>query len=337
MTELELSLPVVWAAIIGIAVALYVVLDGFDLGIGILFPLFPREGDRDQMMNSVAPFWDGNETWLVLGGGALWIAFPPAFAIIMPALYVPIIVMLLALIFRGVAFEFRWVAKPSHRFWDLAFAGGSIVATFSQGLVLGGYLQGIDVRSGQFAGYALDWLTPFSLLCGCALVAGYALIGAAWLVMKTEGDVERRARALAKPLLLVTVGFVALVSIWTPLAVPRIAARWFTMPDLLYLSPVPLATAGVMLGCWFGLVRGKRAQPFVCAVLLFLLAYAGLVVSNVPFIVPPLLTVYEAAAHRNAQVFMLWGVAILLPIILAYTVFNYWVFRGRIRAGEGYH
>ena len=169
MTELDFSLPVVWAAIIGVAVALYVVLDGFDLGIGILFPLFPRESDRDQMMNSVAPFWDGNETWLVLGGGALWIAFPPAFAIIMPALYVPIIVMLLALIFRGVAFEFRWVAKPSHRWWDVAFAAGSIVATFSQGLVLGGYLQGITVRNGAFAGYSLDWLTPFSLLCGCVI------------------------------------------------------------------------------------------------------------------------------------------------------------------------
>ena len=334
---MEWYLPVIWAALIGTAVAMYVILDGFDLGVGILFPYAKSERERDQMMNSVAPFWDGNETWLVLGGGALWIAFPVAFAIIMPAVYIPIIVMLLALIFRGVAFEFRWVAKPHHRFWDLAFAGGSIVATFSQGLVLGGYLQGIDVRRGQFAGYALDWLTPFSLLCGCALVAGYGLIGAAWLVMKTEGEVEHRARRLAKTLLLVTTAFIGIVSLWTPLAVPRIAERWFTMPNLLYLSPVPLATAGVMLGCWLGLVRGKRVQPFLCAVLLFLLAYAGLVVSNVPFIVPPFLTVYEAAAHRSAQVFVLWGVAILLPIILAYTVFNYWAFRGRIRAGEGYH
>jgi len=337
MTELDFSLPVVWAAIIGVAVALYVVLDGFDLGIGVLFPLFPREADRDQMMNSVAPFWDGNETWLVLGGGALWIAFPAAFAIIMPALYVPIIVMLLALIFRGVAFEFRWVAKPHHRFCDIAFAGGSIVATFSQGLVLGGYLQGIDVRRGQFAGYTFDWLTPFSLLCGFGLLGGYALIGAAWLAMKTEGEVEVRARSLAKVLLLITVAFIGVVSIWTPLALPRIAERWFTMPDLLYLSPVPLATAAVMLGCWTGLVRGKRVQPFACAVLLFLLAYAGLVVSNIPYIVPPSLTVYDAAGHRNAQVFVLVGVAILLPIVLVYTVFNYWVFRGRIRAGEGYH
>jgi hypothetical protein len=196
MSDLTLSLPVVWAAIIGIAVALYVVLDGFDLGIGILYPLFPDESDRDQMMNSVAPFWDGNETWLVLGGGGLWVAFPKAFAVIMPALYLPVMLLLLALIFRGVAFEFRWVAKPNHRAWDVAFAAASTTAAFAQGLVLGGLLQGIRVRNGQFAGYALDWLTPFSLACGVALVIGYALIGATWLVMKTDGHVEKRSRAV---------------------------------------------------------------------------------------------------------------------------------------------
>ena len=337
MTGFEFGLPVVWAAIIGFAVVMYVALDGFVLGIGVLFPLFPAEAERDQMMNTVAPFWDANQTWLVLGGGALWIAFPVAFAVLMPAVYVPIIAMLLALIFRGVAFEFRWVAKPRHQLWDRAFAGGSIVATVSQAFVLGGYLQGIAVRKGEFAGYTFDWLTPFSLLCGVGLLAGYALLGATWLVMKTEGEVERRARWHARWLLLVTIAFVGIVSIWTPLATPHIAERWFTMPYLLYLSPVPVATAAVMLGCWFGLAKGKRTQPFVCAQLLFLLAYAGLIVSNVPYIVPPSLTVYEAAAHRNAQVFMLIGVAILMPIILAYTVFNYWVFRGRIRAGEGYH
>ena len=207
MSELDFSLPVIWALIIGTAVALYVVLDGFDLGIGILFPLFPDEQDRDQMMNSVAPFWDGNETWLVLGGGGLWVAFPKAFAVIMPALYLPVIVMLLALIFRGVAFEFRWVAKPHHRWWDIAFCGGSIVATFSQGLVLGGLLQGIEVRNGQFAGGPFDWLTPFSLLCGCALVTGYALIGATWLVMKTDTVRRGAARARSRKMLLIlTIG-----------------------------------------------------------------------------------------------------------------------------------
>lgn len=337
MSELEFSLPLVWALIIGTAVALYVVLDGFDLGIGILFPLFTEERDRDQMMNSVAPFWDGNETWLVLGGGGLWIAFPKAFAIIMPALYLPVIVMLLALIFRGVAFEFRWVAKPRHRLWDLAFSLGSIVAAFSQGLVLGGLLQEIKVRDGAFAGGTFDWLTPFSVMCGTALVAGYALIGATWLVMKTDGAVEARSRTYAKALLLVTVGFIGIVSVWTPIAFPRIANRWFSMPNFLYLAPVPLVTAIVVAGCWAGLVKGRSMQPFVCAVLLFLLALAGLLVSNIPYIVPPTVTLWDAAAHPKTQSFMLVGVIILFPIIIGYTVFNYWVFRGKVRAGEGYH
>jgi cytochrome d ubiquinol oxidase subunit II len=337
MTGLDFSLPVIWALIIGTAVALYVVLDGFDLGIGILFPLFPQERDRDQMMNTVAPFWDGNETWLVLGGGGLWIAFPKAFAIIMPALYLPMIVLLLALIFRGVAFEFRWVAKPRHRWWDVAFAAGSTVAAFAQGLVLGGLLQGIEVRGGQFAGGPLDWLTPFSLLTGCALVVGYALIGATWLALKTDGDVEARARRLGAGLLLGLLVAIAMVSIWTPLAVPRIAERWFRMPDFAWYALVPIATGVAAFACWRGLRSGRPLLPFLASVALFLLAYVGLVISNVPYLVPPVLDVWEAAADPKAQMFMLVGVLILLPIILGYTVFNYWVFRGKVRAGEGYH
>jgi len=337
MTELDFSLPVVWALIIGTAVALYVVLDGFDLGIGILFPRFPQERDRDQMMNTVAPFWDGNETWLVLGGGGLWIAFPKAFAIIMPALYLPMIVMLLALIFRGVAFEFRWVAKPHHRWWDVAFAAGSTVAAFAQGLVLGGLLQGIEVRNGQFAGGPLDWLTPFALLTGCALVVGYALIGATWLVLKTDGDVEARARRLGAGLLLGLLGAIVTVSIWTPLAVPRIAERWFRMPDFAWYALVPMATGIAAFACWRGLRSGRPLLPFLASVALFLLAYVGLVISNVPYLVPPVLDIWEASADPKSQVFMLVGVLILLPIILGYTVFNYWVFRGKVRAGEGYH
>ena len=337
MTGLDFSLPVIWALIIGTAVALYVVLDGFDLGIGILFPLFPQERDRDQMMNTVAPFWDGNETWLVLGGGGLWIAFPKAFAIIMPALYLPMIVLLLALIFRGVAFEFRWVAKPRHRWWDVAFAAGSTVAAFAQGLVLGGLLQGIEVRGGQFAGGPLDWLTPFSLLTGCALVVGYALIGATWLALKTDGDVEARARRLGAGLLLGLLVAIAMVSVWTPLAVPRIAERWFRMPDFAWYALVPVATGIAAFACWRGLRSGRPLLPFLASVALFLLAYVGLVISNVPYLVPPVLDVWEAAADPKAQRFMLVGVLILLPIILGYTVFNYWVFRGKVRAGEGYH
>lgn len=342
MTPLELPpfeymLPVIWALIIGFAVALYVVLDGFDLGVGILFPFLSEESERDQMMNSIAPFWDGNETWLVLGGIGLWVAFPLAFAIIMPAVYLPIIIMLLALVFRGVAFEFRWVAKPHHLKWDIAFAAGSAAAAFSQGLVLGAILQGIAVEDRAFAGGTFDFFSPFALLCGLALVAGYALLGATWLMMKTDGNVELHARRVAGPLLGALLVCVGIVSIWTPLAFERIADRWFTLPSFYLLSQVPLATLLLAFSCWYGIRRNKVYQPFFSAIGLFLLAYAGLVISNMPYLVPPHLTIWETASDPAAQIFMLIGVCLLLPLVLGYTVFVYWTFRGRIRHGEGYH
>src|ERR1700736_841728 len=240
---MESYLPVIWAAIIGCAVAMYVILDGFDLGIGILFPFAKSERERDQMMNSVAPFWDGNETWLVLGGAGLMIAFPLAYSIILPSFYLPVIIMLLALVFRGVAFEFRWIGVTSKRHWTLAFAAGSALAAFCQGLILGGLIQGIKVKNGAFAGSAFDWATPFAVLCGLGLVAGYALLGATWLVMKTEGRVAERARAEARLLLLVVLAFMAIVSLWTPLAFERIAARWFSLPNILFFWWIPAATA----------------------------------------------------------------------------------------------
>jgi cytochrome d ubiquinol oxidase subunit II len=245
--------------------------------------------------------------------------------------------MLLALVFRGVAFEFRWVAKPRHRKWDVAFAAGSTVAALCQGLVLGGLLQGITVVDGQFAGGPLDWLTPFSLLCGVGVVAGYALLGATWLLMKTEGPVEQRARRMAPALLAVLMVFVAGVSLWTPLVIERIAERWFTMPNLLYLSPVPLLTALLAWSCWRGIVGGRDVQPFLSAIGIFLLAYAGLVISNAPWLVPPSLTIWDSAAYVGSQVFMLIGTTLLLPLVLGYTVFVFWIFRGKLRPGEGYH
>ncbi len=195
---MEWYLPVIWAALIGTAVALYVILDGFDLGIGILFPFAAEEHERDQMMNSVAPYWDGNETWLVLGGGGLWVAFPHAYAVIMPAFYLPVIVMLLALVFRGVAFEFRWLAQSSRKYWNFAFAAGSTLAAFCQGVILGGLVSGIRVENGVYAGGPLEFATPFAALCGLAVVTGYALLGATWLVLKTDGAVAARARIQAK-------------------------------------------------------------------------------------------------------------------------------------------
>jgi cytochrome d ubiquinol oxidase subunit II len=317
MDAIYLWLPVVWAAIIAVAVALYVILDGFDLGIAILFPLAPNEVRRDQMMNSVAPFWDGNETWLVLGGGGLFVAFPQAYAVIMPALYLPMIIMLLGLVFRGVAFEFRWTAKPNHELWDIAFTGGSMVAAFMQGVILGGILQGIKVENGVFAGGPLDWFAPLPFITGLSLLAGYALLGSTWLIMKTEGTLAVEARRWAKwllPVVLVTMG-----------------------PNIVYLAPVPIVTAFVALLCWYGLVKGREAMPFLSTIGLFLLGFLGLVISNAPYLVPSSITVWDAAAVPESQIFTLVGVLIMLPLILGYTAFVYWTFRGKVREGEGYH
>jgi cytochrome d ubiquinol oxidase subunit II len=330
-------LPLVLALVLGLAVVLYVVLDGFDLGIGMLFPFYPEEEHRDQIMNSVAPFWDGNETWLVFGGVTLWAAFPKAFAIIMPAMYIPVLVLLLALIFRGVAFEFRWVAKPRQRKWDVAFAAGSMLGAFAQGIMLGGILQEIPVQNQEFAGHAFSWLSPFSLMCGLAVVAGYALLGATWLMMRTTGDVEQRARRLGVPLLLALLVFIAIGSVWTPLQFHRIAQRWFAFPNVLLLAPVPVATLLFAFLAWRGIRGGGTVLPFVSAIAIFLLAFLGLVASNVPYIVPASMTVWQAASHPKTQSFYLAGAGVLLPLILAYTALVFWLFRGRLGPGEGYH
>ncbi|MBX5462087.1 MAG: cytochrome d ubiquinol oxidase subunit II [Steroidobacteraceae bacterium] len=330
-------LPLVCAAIVALGVVLYVVLDGFDLGIGILFPFFPRESDRDRMMNSVAPFWDGNETWLVLGGNGLFVAFPLAYAIIMPALYVPLITMLLALVFRGVAFEFRWVAKPHHRKWDIAFAAGSIVAGFCQGLMLGGLLDGIEHEQRQFAGGAFDFLTPFSVICGVGLVVGYALLGATWLVMKTTHELEEQARRYGMPLLIGLLAMIVLVSVWTPIQYPDVAERWFSWPNVVYLSPVPIVTAVLGWICWRGLRGAHTQRAFYSAVALFVISFIGLVISLYPYMVPRSVTLWDASASVQSQVFLLVGVLILLPLIIGYTVFVYHTFRGKLREGEGYH
>jgi cytochrome d ubiquinol oxidase subunit II len=288
-------------------------------------------------MNSVAPFWDGNETWLVLGGAGMMVAFPRAYSIILPAFYLPVIVMLLALVFRGVAFEFRWLGVTSKRHWTFAFAAGSTLAAFCQGLILGGLIQGIRVANGAFAGGAFDWATPFAALCGLGVVAGYGLLGATWLIMKTEGSVAEGARAHAKILLLVVLACMGLVSLWTPLAFERIAHRWFSLPNLLFFWWIPAVTALVAFAQWRWLAGRREALPFIATVVLFLLGYLGLLISDFPYIVPPSLTIWQAAAAPATQIFMLMGTLVLLPIIIGYTIFVYWVFGGKLREGEGYH
>jgi cytochrome bd ubiquinol oxidase subunit II len=332
---MDAYLPIIWAVLIGTGVALYVVLDGFDLGIGILFPFAQSERDRDHMISSIAPFWDGNETWLVLGGGGLLAAFPRAYSIIMPALYLPIIVMLLALVFRGVAFEFRTVSRNKSG-WDIAFAVGSFLAALCQGAILAGLLQGIKVENGAFAGHAFDWATPFAALCALGIAAGYALLGALWLVIKTEGSLQERSREQAKLLLPIVLAFLAAVSIWTPLADARIAQRWFSVPNIFYLWPVPIATAAAAFFAWRWLERGAEVLPFLAAIGLFLLAYLGLAISAYPYLVPPTLTITQAAAAPSSQMFLLIGTLVLLPLIIGYFILVHWLFRGKVREGEGY-
>ena len=331
------DLATLWALIIAFAVFVYVVMDGFDLGLGMLFPAFPAKEDRNVIMNTVAPVWDGNETWLVLGGGGLMAAFPLAYAIILPALYVPMIAMLLGLVFRGVAFEFRWRTTRDRNLWDIAFAGGSLLATFSQGVALGAILQGINVSGRQYGGGWWDWLTPFSMLTGVALVIGYSLLGATWLVMKTEGELRDHAYRLSSWLLFAMLGALVAVSIATPFLDAEYAKRWFAWPNIILTAPVPLAVAGVAFLIMRSLARRQDYRPFFLSLVLFALAYAGLGISMFPYIVPRSVTIWQAAAPENSQMFMLYGVAVLIPIILAYTAWAYWVFRGKVSADSGYH
>ena len=334
---MSMDLPFVWAALIGFAVLMYVVMDGFDLGIGILFPFLKKERDRDVMVNTIAPVWDGNETWLILGGGGLFAVFPLVYSVVLTALYAPLIAMLLALVFRGVAFEFRF-KDPGHKhLWDLAFMGGSALATFCQGIVLGAYLQGIRIEGRNYAGGWFDWLTPFSVFTGLALLAGYALLGAAWLVMKTEGDLQARIFRVMLPLAATVLGAIGIVSLWTPFINEAIAERWFSWPNIALLSPVPLLVAGTAFALYRAIVKRREAQPFVLSLLLFLLAFAGLCVSLYPNAIPPDISIREAAAPDASLGFLLVGALVLLPIILAYTAYSYWVFRGKVRATDRYH
>lgn len=332
---MTLDLPLIWAGIIAFGVIMYVVMDGFDLGVGILFPFAADEDERDTMMNTVAPIWDGNETWLVLGGAGLFGAFPLAYAVVLPALYLPLLVMLVALIFRGVAFEFRFKTTRGKRLWGLSFQVGSTLAAFAQGVVLGAYVRGIAVEEQAFSGGAFDWLSAFSLFTGAALVCGYAALGAGWLILKTEGALQERAYGWMRGLTGLVVAAIAAASLWTPLMDEGIAARWFTWPNIAWLSPVPILVAVLAVLLMRAVAKRQERRPFLLTLGLFLLSYAGLAISLWPTAIPPGVTIWEAAAPPESQGFLLVGFAILIPIILTYTGYTYWVFRGKVRGG--YH
>lgn len=333
---------VIWAVIIYFAVFMYVLLDGFDLGIGLLFPFTPKKRDRDTMMNTVAPVWDGNETWLVLGGEGLLAAFPVAYSIILSGLYLPLIFMLVGLVFRGVAFEFRFKAKEHERhLWDKAFIGGSVVASFFQGVALGAFLDGITVSGRSYAGGPLDWIAPFPLLAGVGVMIAYTLLGATWLVMKTEGELHARMVQVARPLALMLLAAIVIVSIWTPWRDPAVAARWFSFPNILFLAPVPVLVAVFIVLLLRSLAGDEdnlpHRVPFVAALALIFLGYSGMAISIWPHIVPPAISIWEAASPPSSQGFALVGTLFILPIILMYTAWSYWVFRGKVKADAGYH
>ncbi|WP_395374132.1 cytochrome d ubiquinol oxidase subunit II [Marinicella sp. W31] len=329
----------IWAGLLAFAVFAYVILDGFDLGIGILFPWIKDPTDKGTAMNSIAPIWDGNETWLVLGGGGLYAVFPLAYAVIMPALYAPLIVMLLALIFRGVAFEFRWRAETpqKQKLWDIGFTAGSVAAAFSQGIALGALVKGIHVVDRSYAGGWWDWLSPFSLTTGVALVIGYAALGSGWLILKTTGTLQNFAFRVALGLTLGISLMIGAISLWMTYSDPSYMTRWFNYPNYLYLAPIPILVAVFTLKALHAIIHRKELQPFLLMIGLFALSYFGLCLSFYPNIVPPEITIWAAAGPDNSLKFLLVGAAVLLPMIIAYTAYSYWVFRGKVKADEAYH
>ena len=331
-------LPIIWFGVIGFGVLMYVLLDGFVLGLGILLPFARDEHQLDHMMNTAAPIWDGNETWLVLGGAGLLAAFPKAYALILSSLYLPVLLMLIALVFRGVAFEFRFKAQRSKFLWGVAFALGSLCAAFWQGVILGAIVEGMPLQAGKYIGGVFGFFSPFAMLTGAAVVFGYALLGACWLILKTEGGLQQVARTLARPLVLVVLVFMGLVSAWLPFLDSRIMARWFQGGHFWWLSPVPLLVLLDAFALWRAVMaHGRDARPFVLTLCFFGLGFAGLVLGLWPYLVPPELTIWQAASPPSSQMFVLGGLVVLLPLILGYTWWSYRVFAGKVEADAGYH
>ncbi len=356
-------LPLIFAGLLAFIIMMYVILDGFDLGIGILFPFTHTEEERDQMMNSVAPIWDGNETWLVFGGAMLYGAFPAVYGQILPLLYMPIMMMLIALIFRGVSFEFRFKANRSKSIWNWSFAIGSITAAFFQGIILGCFIESLNPDKPVMLNH-IDWLTPFSLMTAIALVCGYGLLGATWTVIKSEGDLQKKMSHYAQGLLILIGFFLVIVSIWTPAHNPAIFQRWYSVPNILYLAPLPLITTLMMVLTWHNLSKVSLAhatppttsihgfespssalylsqakrhekKPFIYSIAIFICSYLGIGISCFPYMIPNQLTIWQGAAPDSTLRFILVGVAVMLPILFAYTLYAYHVFRGKTK--NGYH
>ena len=335
------NVTIVWALVTAFSVLLYVILDGFNLGVGILFPFAKNKVFRDQMMNSIAPIWNGNETWLIMGGIALFCAFPVVYSSLLPAVYVPLILMLFGLILRGVAFEFRFKSKLNRgrTIWNSAFGFGSTLATFSQGIILGAYIHGIKIENNQFSGGPFDCFHGFSFLIGLGLIFAYALLGACWLIRKTDGEIRVWAIKTAQIFLpITTIAFIA-ISIWSPFSDPIIYKRWFTAPTMYYVSAVPFISTILLIFLYKDLYKniGVDRRPFQLVILLFIIGFIGLGISFWPYALPKTLTIWDAASPLNTQLFSLVGVLIIMPVILIYTAFTYHVFRGKVSENTSYH
>ncbi|WP_201557892.1 cytochrome d ubiquinol oxidase subunit II [Psychrobacter sp. 72-O-c] len=324
-----LDLPLIWGGLIALSVFIYVLLDGFDLGCGILFPFAGSDKNRSRIMNSIAPFWDGNETWLVLGGGGLFAAFPVAYGIIMTGLYLPVTLMLFGLILRGVAFEFRFKATSRRYVWDFFFFIGSIIAAFSQGIMLGTLVQGLEASNRLYSGGPFDWFTPFAMICGVALVIGYALLGSTWLIIKTEHKLQVWARKISSWILSALVLAMVVVTAFMYFSDIDALEGWFSLPGVLYIAPMPIIVLLLFFVMRKDLTTEREYRPFLLTVALFLMGYIGVCYAMFPYIVPYQMTIYEAAAADTSLSFILIGAVIMLPIILSYTAYAYYTFKGK--------
>ena len=327
-----MDLVMIYLILIACGVLMYVLLDGFSLGVGIVSPWLESNQHRALAIKSLSHLWDSNQTWLVFGGVVLFVAFPKAYAMVLSQLYLPIILMLIALIFRGVAFEFYFKADSSRGWWNFSFSFGSTLATLSQGLILGALVQGVGHSGG------LVWLTPFSILTSLSLLVGYGLLGSCWLVRKSEGSMALRSRKMAQWLLITVLIALSAVSLWMLFTQPLVAGRWLEMPGIILLAPVPILCAWVSWKLWNMLAdqNSHDLKPLGLGMLLFLLSFVGLVAGMFPFIVPGQLTIWQAIAPESTLKFALVGIVLFLPIVIAYNIYNYRVFSGKTSMQDGY-
>lgn len=329
-----MSLSYIWAAILVFGIMMYIIFDGFDLGVGILFPMLRNAEEQEIALSTILPVWDGNETWLVFGGALLYGAFPIVYSTLLPVLYAPLMIMLFSLVFRGVSFEFHFKAKRSRPFWNLCLYIGSFTAAFMQGVILGTFFQGFPQGLSSLAFDPYQWLTPFSFFTGLGVIVGYAYLGSAWLIGKTLGDLQKRMFSVALVLLITLAVFLVIGSVWASSLIPSLVDKWLEISKYWFIS-LPLIAVLAFSIALVALKRRYEHTPFYCGIILFITTYLGFILSLHPYIIPRVLTIEQAASDASTLKFILVGVVILLPVLLFYTGYSYYVFKGKvIRSNE---